>query len=61
MPQKQSNKRLIEAEYEPRRLEDSDLLTLEADSKKIPLSLQANTKLTISKVENYGKDSYFNQ
>jgi hypothetical protein len=34
-------------------------MTLDADSKKIPLSLQTNSKLTMSKIENYGKDSAF--
>jgi hypothetical protein len=34
-------------------------MTLEADSKKIPLSLQTSNKLTMSKLENYGKDSLF--
>lgn len=37
-------------------------MTLDADSKKIPLSLQGNTKLTMSKIENYGKQSsYYHQ
>jgi hypothetical protein len=30
-------------------------MTLDTESKKIPINLPANSKLTMSKIENYGK------
>jgi hypothetical protein len=34
-------------------------MTLDTESKKIPLNLPVNSKLTMSKIENYGKESDF--
>lgn len=45
-------------EYEPNRFQQSEVMTLESDSKKIPINLPQNSKLTMSKLQNYGKESF---